>query len=249
MKKQLCCIVGMGILAIGSTYGQANAAPIDLSTWEQWGDLSAGNWVVSADHTTVTQTINGQPTYFVSDQNYLNTTFEGSFGVHTTSDDDFIGFIFGAADDSHFYLFDWKQADQYWSGNGYEGFTLSRIDDTAGDGVDADFWGHSGDDLTVLATDYGSDKGWADNTDYNFVLDYTSTSITISIDGNVIFDLTGMNNNPDGRFGFYNYSQGYVVYQGFEQTPTPSPVPEPATMLLFGTGLAGLAGIRRRAKK
>ena len=238
MEKRLLVGLGAGIFALCLT-GMANAAPIDLSSWSQWGPANNGNWQVSADHTNVLQTINGNPTYFVSSVDYSNTTFNGSFGVETTGDDDFIGFIFGATDSNNFFLFDWKQNTQTWSGTGEEGFTLSRVH-----GTDVNFWDHSGADIDVLDTDYGSTKGWADNTSYGFTLDYTTTGISIAIDGTTIFALSGMSNNPDGKFGFYNYSQSYVRYQGFEQNP--SSVPEPATMLLFGSGLAGLVGFRRR---
>lgn len=43
---------------------------------------------------------------------------------------------------------------------------------------------------------------------------------------------------------------GYAYLDGFGAAPPPPGVPEPTTMLLFGTGLAGLAAVgRRRARK
>ncbi|RMF22415.1 MAG: hypothetical protein D6756_10640, partial [Cyanobacteria bacterium J083] len=245
---------------------------IDLSTWQQEGNPANGNWTVSTVGTSVLQSNNGNPTFFVSPDDFINSTFNGKFAVETTADNDYIGFVFGyqsplAANsddfnDFDFFLFDWKQANQSFSGQlAEEGFALSRVNGTINDFIPG-FWGHSDStEFDVLATDYGSDKGWLDNTEYEFTLLYQEERIKIDIDGATIFDVTptdvGLPNFEAGKFGFYNYSQALVRYQGFTQQvtppdpdpdPNPPSVPEPSMVLAILT-IAGLGRFSVRTSK
>ncbi|WDE12054.1 PEP-CTERM sorting domain-containing protein [Thalassomonas haliotis] len=230
MKKLFALVAVLGLSS------QVNATPIDLSNWTE---TPGGDWTLAADGSSVFQSTNGQPTYFLSENTYINTEFNGTFGVETSSDDDYIGFVFGYNNSDDYLLFDWKQGEQ---SSAYSGFTLSQIS-----GSNVDLWRHSGSDLTVLASDYttrDSFKGWLDNTSYNFTLDFTSSGIRIDIDGSTIFDVDG--SFSDGKFGFYNYSQSQVRYSGFEETVSET-VPEPSTLAIFALGIMGLA-VRRFRK-
>ncbi len=186
---------------------------LGLDQWRQEGKPNGGNWTVAEDGLSVFQRINGRPTFFVSPDDYLNTTLRGRFRVAARGDDDYIGLVFGyqsplaangdAEDDYEFILFDWKKRAQ---STAQQGFTLSRIR-----GSEADFWAHSESaDLEVLATDYGSRRGWRPQRNYEYEVDYDSDRIAIRINGNTIFDVAG--SFPAGKFGFYNYSQPSVRY-------------------------------------
>lgn len=203
-----------------------------LNSWNQRGPSNSGNWVVAADNKSVLQTVNGQPTFFVSPDSIINTTVRGSFSVNTTSDNDYIGFVFGfrgpvgTGTDYDFYLFDWKQGNQ---GAALEGFTLSKINSALGS---ADFWGHTGAGLTVLDSKYSTTLGWADNTLYAFELTFTDTTILIKIDGDTIFDVAGTYQN--GLFGFYNYSQAQVQYNNFTDNACPVAQSDSAEVIEYG---------------
>lgn len=213
----------------------------DLRDWTKQGPDEVGDWQVASDGSEVVQQLNDDPTYFVSPETVASGTITGVFEVQTTSDDDYIGFVFGyrgpTTDDPFAYdhlLFDWKGASQGGFGDctSEEGFALTRIrgqlseepdERREGNGMVLPVnWCHeqAEDDprAKVLATDWGEGRGWEANTEYAFALDYAPDRVRIRIDGETIFDVAG--DFPEGSFGFYNYSQKQVRYSGFRAGPT-----------------------------
>ena len=246
------------LLAAFAGTAMAAEIPVDLSGWSKRGPASNGNWVVAPGGASVNQTINGDPTFFVGPDTFLNTVLRGKIRVATSGDDDFIGFVMGYSapvangNDMNYVLLDWKQVNQNFSGaQALEGFTLNRVNGTITNYIPG-FWGHADSvGFDNLANNHGNTLGWADNTEYSFEISYMANRVTVNVTGGVyaapttVLDVAG--SFPSGQFGFYNYSQAQVTYSGFtlEQLPPP-PVPEPATYGLMLLGLLGLGVVRRK---
>jgi HEAT repeat protein/tetratricopeptide (TPR) repeat protein len=211
---------------------RAGRQAVDLRSWQQQGPRDNGKWQLAGDGTSVVQTVNGAPTFFVGPASVIDTTLRGRFKVEDRSDDDFIGFVFGYQAPlgettkvelpCDFFLFDWKAADQE---SAREGFALTHVqgDMRIVDETSTPWWNHqSTHSFKVLATDYGKDKGWKPGVEYEFELDYRADRIRITVAGTTIFDLKNpAASNPPGRFGFYNFSQAGVRYSGFTLQPLP----------------------------
>jgi hypothetical protein len=275
MKKYWAGLTA-GLLLFGMI-GIASAAPVDLNTWtaESYPAVSgfgAGSWAVSGGGSTVFQSVNGQPTLFYSDFSAFGTLAKGTINSAGGGDDDFIGFALGfqpngttnaAAD---YLLVDWKQGTQFFDfgspsntpgSTALVGLAVSRV---TGIPTADEFWGHTnfasdaGGGLQELAraNTLGS-TGWANGTDYEFAFDFGPNNLDVYVDNVLELSIAGSFSN--GRLGFYNFSQASVTYSAFtlddgtHPEPPPTGVPEPATMLLLGLGLMGLAGIRRKLQK
>ena len=201
---------------------------IDLNTWSIGGDATNGRWDVSPDGKSVTQNINGRPTFFISPEDFINVELTGSFTVNDDWDNDFAGFVFGYQAPltdmvtQKYYLFDWKKENQ---GNGVEGFTLNEVDmvrdmSTINHTRNAtDYWDHIDQPgFTILEKYQGPNTGWVRNQKYKFTLNYTSTRVVVVMDGGVYSNDTIIDRDgcfEPGRFGFYNFSQEDVTYADF----------------------------------
>jgi gliding motility-associated-like protein len=193
---------------------------VDFYTWVQAGQPANGNWVVQAGGTQVLQTVNGNPTFFITPADYINVRMNGRFRT-TDNDDDWMGIVFGfkqplgASDTYDTWLFDWKQETQASGGfTGQEGFALTHVTGTIPTNqYAATFWGHTTTpQFNVVATNYGN-NGWNQNTWYDVEVVYTVNRAIILVDGDTIFDVVDC--FEPGRFGFYNYSQRQVTYADF----------------------------------
>ena len=257
----VCCLSAGPALAV---------EPVDLNLWtaESYpavAGFGAGVWTVAGDGQSVFQSVNGQPTLFVSDFDAFFSTFEGVIEV-SGSDDDFIGFAIGyvpgditnpAAD---YLLIDWKRGTQPFDFGppsctpgsvAPAGLAVSRV---FGVPTADEFWGHLNFNAVCSDVNNGlqelqrgftrGNTGWALNVPYTFKFEFLSNRLRVWVNGTLEIDIAGSFAN--GRFGFYNFSQAAVTYSGFTRTSTalldikPRSCPNPLNIKIFEGPFGGV---------
>jgi len=202
-----------------------DATVFDLSSWTQFtytqSTLGQPRWTFNNDFTQARQNNNSKPSALLSDTELDFGQISGTLRVNTPSDDDAIGFVFGWQDPRNFYLFEWRAGSQQLGlGLALQGMSLKVMHSDPqlpGEAIVAPTTPDPADGQLL----YHNDIPWQDRVDYEFTLEVHPGQFTITVrrgatvlDSFTLFDDT----HGQGKFGFYNFSQEQVVYQGFNQT-------------------------------
>lgn len=252
-------VAALFVLCASALFGQTS---VDLTQWtaESYQAVSgfgSGVWNVAAGGASVIQTVNGQPTFYVSPFNAFNLQLQGQISSTGGGDDDYLGFALGfdpgesTNPSADYLLIDWKKNQQGFnfgapactgSSTAFRGLAVSRV---SGVPTADEFWGHvnldtapcSGpsDGLVELAraTNLGN-VGWVNNTVYTFTFNLTATHLDVFVNGVLEISISGLFTN--GRFAFYNFSQAQVTYSAYTTNC-------PAGSSNYGFGFAGTNGV------
>ena len=262
MRQSLSLTLSAAFVAGLLTVFATAQIPIDLRTWtaESYpavGGFGNGVWNVSPDGSTVTQTVNGQPTFFYSPFIVGNVRLEGRIRITSGSDDDYVGFAIGLRPgdttnpNADYLLIDWKRGTQSYNfgapactpgTTAQQGLAVSRVH---GIPTADELWGHVNLDVApcsgpndrvdelVRATTLGA-TGWNRNQDYVFAFEFTPTGLDVYVD--TVLEASVPGSFAIGRMAFYNFSQGGVVYSAFTVSCT-------ASSTNYGTGFPGTSGV------
>jgi len=227
----------VGCSAVASPVAFAGSNAIDLNTWGSefysgegvWNNVDP-QWNIAADNLSVTQTVNSFSSIFFSSSQALNSVFEGSI-TKVGGDDDYIGFVIGFRPNdtnnaqAEYLLVDWKQRTQSFGGVvANAGLAVSRV---VGIPHLSELWGHSsldveGSDPSGMVEELArgntlGDVGYVTRQKYDFRFEFGTCNsrqvLLVYVDNNLELEIEGV--FPDGRYGFYNNSQGNVIYEGF----------------------------------
>jgi len=186
---------------------------IDLNDWSTID--TSGEWSVSTDGSYAYQAINGAPTVFESKaSNFGSTTITGKMRVRAAAgDNDWIGIALGRIDSNNYHLWSWKNGGNAGSTE-KEGHNFAKVTNNGAINWAMDI---SKTGYQVLDIEHGLEFGWEHGIYYNFEITYTPTNVKIYVDGLKVIDVNGT--FPDGKIGFFNYSQGQVEYYKVTDTP------------------------------